>query len=88
MAAQSAVEAAGREGERNGIFWEAGLGTMIAILKIYNAKLAQGCKWSSLNAPGTEIPLSHSNWENSIFPFSAFPPRGNKNWPQHESENF
>ena len=30
------------------------------------------CKWSSLNAPGTEKPLPHSGWENSIFPFSAF----------------
>ena len=25
---------------------------------------------SSLNAPGTETPLSHSGWEKSIFSFS------------------
>ena len=31
-----------------------------------------GCKWSSLNAIGTETPLSCSGWENSIFPFSVF----------------
>ena len=30
-----------------------------------------GCKWSSLNAPGTQIPVPHSGWEISIFPFSA-----------------
>ena len=36
------------------------------------------CKWSSLNAQGTEILVSHSEWENSILPFSAL---GNKNWP-------
>ena len=37
-----------------------------------------GCNWSSLNAPGTEILVSDSEWEISIFPFSAW---GNKNWP-------
>ena len=31
-----------------------------------------GCKWSSLNAPGTETPVSHSVWVNSLFLFSAF----------------
>ena len=36
------------------------------------------CKWSSLNAPGTNKPLSCSGWENSIFSFSAL--WGNKKW--------
>ena len=31
-----------------------------------------GCKWSSLNTPGTEKPVSHSGWENSISSISAF----------------
>ena len=39
-----------------------------------------GCKWSSLNAPGTESPLSYLGWENSIFSFSAFLSLDNKNW--------
>ena len=29
----------------------------------------KGCKWSSLNAPGTENPLSHSLLELGDFPF-------------------
>ena len=29
----------------------------------------KGCKWSSLNAPGTETPLSHSVLELEEFPF-------------------
>ena len=41
-----------------------------------------GYKWSSLNVPGTEIPLSHSGWEISISPLW-----GNKNLAsQYESE--
>ena len=31
-----------------------------------------GCKWSSLNAPGTETPESHPFLENSLFSYSAF----------------
>ena len=31
-----------------------------------------GCKWSSLNVPGTETPLSHEWLDDSLFPFSAF----------------
>ena len=29
----------------------------------------KGCKWSSLNAPGTETPQSHPNWKLQEFPF-------------------
>ena len=32
----------------------------------------KGYKWSSLNAPGTETPQSHSYWELGEFPFSIF----------------
>ena len=40
-----------------------------------------GCKWSSLNAPGTETPLSHPilKWVNSHFPLLVL--WGNKSWP-------
>ena len=38
--------------------------------KIQNKMGSTGCKWSSLDAPGTESPLSHSGWENSISSFS------------------
>ena len=37
---------------------------------VQNKSGLKGCKWSSLNAPGTENPLSHSGWENSLFSFS------------------
>ena len=30
----------------------------------------KGCKWSSLNAPGTETPLSYPYWKLEEFPFS------------------
>ena len=30
-----------------------------------------GCKWSSLNAPRSETPVSHSFLESSLFQFSA-----------------
>ena len=41
-----------------------------------------GSKWSSLNAPGTEIPLCHSVLKLDEFPFSPLLAlRGNKNWP-------
>ena len=29
----------------------------------------KGCRWSSLNAPGTETPQSHPYWELGEFPF-------------------
>ena len=31
------------------------------------------CKWSSLNAQGTETPVSHSLMSESLFSYSAFP---------------
>ena len=34
------------------------------------------CKWSSLNAPGTETPQSHPYWELGEFPFSIISPLG------------
>ena len=36
-------------------------------------KIPLSNKWSGLNAPGIEIPLSDSGCENCIFPFSVFP---------------
>ena len=36
----------------------------------------KGCKWSSLNAPGTETPQSHPYWELGEFPFSIISPLG------------
>ena len=30
-----------------------------------------GCQWSSLNAPGSGTPVSHSLLKSSLFPFSA-----------------
>ena len=32
----------------------------------------KGCKWSTLNAPGTETPLSHPYWKLQEFPFSNY----------------
>ena len=43
--------------------------------KIQKKLCLTGCKWSSLDAPGTESPLTHSGWENSISSFSSW---GNK----------
>ena len=52
-------------------------------LKFYGNKSGlKGCKWSSLNAPGTENTLYHSLLRLEEFPF--FPLLvlwGNKNWP-------
>ena len=31
-----------------------------------------GCKWSNLNPPGTETPLSHPYWKLEEFPFSHY----------------
>ena len=36
--------------------------------KIQNKMGLKGCKWSSLNAPGTETPLSHPYWERGNSP--------------------
>ena len=36
----------------------------------------KGCKWSSLNAPGTENPLSHSFLELGKPPFLTISPLG------------
>ena len=41
----------------------------------------KGCKWSSLNAPGTHTPLSHSILELDSSLFSLLALWGNKNWP-------
>ena len=38
---------------------------------ILNKISLTGCKWSSLNAQGSETPVSHSFLENSILPFPA-----------------
>ena len=32
----------------------------------------KGCKWSSLNAPGTETPQFHPIWKLQEFPFSHY----------------
>ena len=46
-------------------------------LKIFQNKMGlKGCKWSSLNAPGTETPQSHPYWELGEFPFSIISPLG------------
>ena len=39
------------------------------------------CKWFSLNAPGTQTPLSHSVLELDISLFSQLALWGNKKWP-------
>ena len=39
-----------------------------------------GCKWSGLNAPGTETPLSHPILKLDEFPFPQLALWGNKNW--------
>jgi len=40
------------------------------VLLYENVRGAKGCKWSSLNAPGTQTPLSHPVLELEEFPFS------------------
>ena len=35
-----------------------------------------GCKWSSLNAPGTQSPQSHPYWKLGEFPFPIISPLG------------
>ena len=51
-------------------------------LKIFWNKMgSMGCKWSSLNAPGTENPLSHSILKLDESPFPLLALWGNKNWP-------
>ena len=48
---------------------------------------SKGCKGSSLNAPGTQSPLSHPILKLGEIPFLIIGPWGNKNWPpQYESE--
>ena len=41
-----------------------------------NKKGLMGCKWSSLNAPGTENPLSHPLLGLGEFPFPIIGPLG------------
>ena len=51
-------------------------------IEIFLNKMSlKGCKRSSLNAPGTLTPLSHSLLGFGDFPFSALAIWGNKNWP-------
>ena len=35
------------------------------VRKFQNKVGLKGCKWSSLNAPGTKSPLHHSGWQNN-----------------------
>ena len=42
--------------------------------KLWNKISSTGCKWSSLNAPSTETPVSHPFWGDS--PFLIFPSLG------------
>ena len=55
-------------------------------MKVKNLKLCQtkiglkGCKWSSLNVPSKENPLSHSFLALREFHFPIIGLRGNKNW--------
>ena len=44
--------------------------------KFFNKMGLMGCKWSSLNAPGTETPLSHSVLELGEFPSPIIGPLG------------
>ena len=56
----------------------------IKVKQIENCQNKMGlnwCKWFSLNAPGTQIPLSHSVLELDISLFSLLALCGNKNWP-------
>ena len=48
-----------------------------------NGKMLEqnGLKWSSLNAPGTENPLTHSGLELDFSLFSLLALWGDKNWP-------
>ena len=48
---------------------------------VLNKRGLKGCKWSSLNAPGTENPLSHSIMKLDESPFPILALWGNKNWP-------
>ena len=47
----------GRLGKKVGTFW--------------SKTTITGCKWASLNAPRSEISVSHLLLESSLFPFSA-----------------
>ena len=49
--------------------------------KLGNKSGLTGCKWSSLNAPGTQTPLFHPYLKLGEFPFSVFDLWGNKKWP-------
>ena len=52
----------------------------VKMLEIFKNKRAlMQCKWSSLNALGTENPLSHSVLELGEFPFPLLALWGNKN---------
>ena len=46
--------------------------------KFQNKMGLKGCKWSSLNAPGTETPQSHPYWELGDSPFPLLALWGNK----------
>ena len=52
-------------------------GMKVKKLEFYGNKSGlKGCKWSSLNAPGTENPLSHSVLGLEEFPFLIIGPLG------------
>ena len=54
-----------------------------------NKRGLKGCKWSSLNAPGTQTPLSHSVLKFAKWPFSIIGSLGViRNGPQYDSEKF
>ena len=46
-----------------------------------NKRGLMGCKWSSLNAPATENPLSLPLLGLEEFPFPIIGSLGDKNWP-------
>ena len=48
---------------------------------LWNKMGSMGSKWSSLNTPGTENPLSHSILKLDESPFPIISPLGYKNWP-------
>ena len=54
-------------------FWSDGYASIKPCLNHFCLK---GCKWSSLSAPGTETPLSHSILRLDDFPFPIISPLG------------
>ena len=48
--------------------------------KFQNKSSSKGCKWPSLNVPGTKSPLTHPILKME-FSLPIISPLGNKNWP-------